>query len=181
MRPGLRAQPSWEQRKLMQVTVGKEGSQLFRVNPAAGARAPNAGVKPWQKPNTTNRSACSSSQSAPGLTSRPSLRKWVKGCEEPSSRKSPTKRHQLASRRYISGILGSPSTREVSMSRLLVAFAFLTAAASSASAKPLHETQTCPEGQFYCAFISKCISSYLKCPDTKATSARSYQKTTKPY
>jgi hypothetical protein len=67
------------------------------------------------------------------------------------------------------------------MSRLLLAFAFLTAAASSTTAKPLHETQTCPEGQFYCAFISKCISSDLKCPDSKATSALSYQKATKPY
>ena len=67
------------------------------------------------------------------------------------------------------------------MSRLFLVLAFLAAAASSASAKPLHETQTCPEGQFYCAFISKCISSDLKCPDSKATSAWSYQKATKPY
>lgn len=66
------------------------------------------------------------------------------------------------------------------MSRLLLAFAFLTAAASSAAAKPLHETQSCPEGQFYCAFISKCISSDLKCPSANATSAQSTQKATKP-
>jgi hypothetical protein len=56
----------------MQVTVGKEESQFLQVNPAAGARAPTTGVNPWQRPNTTNRSACSGSRSAPGLISRPS-------------------------------------------------------------------------------------------------------------
>jgi hypothetical protein len=67
------------------------------------------------------------------------------------------------------------------MSRLLVALACLATVASSALAKPLHETSSCPEGQFYCAFISKCISSDLKCPDAKASSSKSNQKATKPY
>ena len=63
------------------------------------------------------------------------------------------------------------------MSKVLVASVLLLAVVSSAAAKPLHETETCPEGQFYCAFISKCISSDLKCPaSSKASSSEAGQK-----
>jgi hypothetical protein len=186
----------------MQVTVSKEESQFLRVNPAAGARAPTTGVNPWQRPNTTNRSACSGSRSAPGLISRPSSLPYRPSsrtdCGHPAVHAGGATKLAQVTRGILSEVTDSlhparPSgdtflvfslrmqPREPGMSRLFLVLAFLAAAASSASAKPLHETESCPEGQFYCAFISKCISSNLKCPATKATSARSYQKTTKPY